>query len=244
VSNWDARLQKALALLDLHYEQFQGVESLAIETDHPVPSDTRGWSQILISILTGVNGRKRKKGTDLVDGSDVKAALVWDAIDTPRFNGVLKAKTKATTAGKLESLDLTPRLFFVLWDNVANAGAARCRIWLVRPQVDPLFREMAANWFGATSSGNFQLHPPRKLTSETNVIRNDLGTFEYPLLFCAERSERSTSYSVVSFNPELLEIGLLSKPTVVEERLAAEEAELEEEEPSEDDADESDEGSP
>ena len=62
-------------------------------------------------------GLPGKKGADLVDGSDVKAVNTWEAIDTPRFNGVLKAGTKSASAGKLLSLDVVPYLFFVLWDH-------------------------------------------------------------------------------------------------------------------------------
>ena len=58
-----------------------------------MPVDLRGWSQIIVSVLTGIKGIARKKGADLEDGSDVKAANTWEAIDTPRFNGVIKAGT-------------------------------------------------------------------------------------------------------------------------------------------------------
>ncbi len=211
----DEVLREAVALLDLHYDQFYAVVPYADTTEHPVPTDTRGWSQILVSILTKKKGRKRKKGSDLVDGSDVKAANIWNAIDTPRFNGVLKAGTKANSAGKLESLDSTPFLFFVLWDHVENleTNPARCRIWFVRPQHDKLFREMAGKWFGATGAKNFQLHPPRSLTSETNIIRNNLGTFEYPLLFSAIRKSKTSTYEVDHFKPDLLCTGLLASPS-------------------------------
>ena len=104
-------LQRTLELLDLHHDSFYAAVDLAKMTGHPVPCDTRGWSQMLVSVLTGLRGRGRKKGTDLVDGSDVKAANTWEAIDTPRFNGVIKAGTKAETSGKLESLNKIPYLF-------------------------------------------------------------------------------------------------------------------------------------
>src|SRR3972149_9464601 len=100
-----AETQSALQLLDLHYETFYRVEPLARETGHPVPVDTRAWSQILVSVLCGVKGLKREKGTDLADGSDIKGAITWEAIDTPRFNGVIKAGTQAAAAGRIESLN-------------------------------------------------------------------------------------------------------------------------------------------
>lgn len=70
----EQRSQLALQLLDLHYESFYSVEPYATGTGHPVPTDTRGWSQILVSILCGVGGLGRRKGPDLLDGSDVKGA--------------------------------------------------------------------------------------------------------------------------------------------------------------------------
>jgi hypothetical protein len=90
----------ALELLDLHYESFKGILPCAEKYGHPHPTDTRGWSQIIVSALTGILGLKRKKGNDLEDGSDVKAASTWAAIDTPRFNGVIKAGTKGPDSGK------------------------------------------------------------------------------------------------------------------------------------------------
>jgi hypothetical protein len=76
-------IAKTLALLDLHYESFYAVEPYATEAGHPVAMDTRGWSQIIVSTLCGVKGLDRKKGADLGDGSDVKGANTWKAIDTP-----------------------------------------------------------------------------------------------------------------------------------------------------------------
>lgn len=73
--------------------------------------DTRGWSQIVVSVLTGINGIERKKGADLEDGSDVKGANTWEAIDTPRFNGVIKSGTHANYSDSMAYLDNTPFLF-------------------------------------------------------------------------------------------------------------------------------------
>lgn len=33
--------------------------------------------QILVSLITGINGLGRRKGSDLSDGSDVKSVNVW-----------------------------------------------------------------------------------------------------------------------------------------------------------------------
>jgi len=201
-------LQQTLQLLDLHHDSFYQAADFARKTGHPVPSDSRGWSQILISLLTGIQGRHREKGTDLVDGSDVKAANTWEAIDTPRFNGVIKAGTKAETSGKLESLDKTPFLFLVLWDHSPSTKKPRCRIWCVRPQEDKIFRKMCKTWYDKRDGGdiistNFQLHPPRG--KDSNEIRNECGNLLYPLLLCAEHDKNG--FTVVEYHPEVLKTG-------------------------------------
>jgi hypothetical protein len=201
-------VNEALQLLDTHYDAFYTAEPFATVTGHPVPMDTRGWSQILASILSGIKGLARQKGADLDDGSDVKGANTWKAIDTPRFNGVIKAGTKALTSDKIESLDGMPHLYFVLWDETARQ-TARCRIWVVSPRLDARFREMCATWYekraeGKIVSTNFQLHPPRGL--DTDVIRNSCGNLIYPLFFCAERPAGG-QYKLISYYPDALKTG-------------------------------------
>lgn len=203
-----ANVQEALRLLDLHYESFYAAEPFATETGHPVPMDTRGWSQILASKLSGVRGIERRKGADLDDGSDVKGANTWEAIDTPRFNGVIKAGTQAATSGSMASLDAMPHLYLVLWDQTER-NTWRCRIWVVRPPTDQQFRIMCESWYNKRRSGeirstNFQLHPPRGL--DTNVIRNTCGNLEYPLYFAAER-EKSAPYQLHTYHPQVLSTG-------------------------------------
>jgi hypothetical protein len=119
-------IQEALELLDIHHEAFWKAAPIAAKTGHPVPSDSRGWSQIIVSALTGISGLKRQKGQDLADGSDVKAANTWEAIDTPRFNGVIKAGTRSVHSGKLTFLDSVPYIFFALWDH-DTANSCRFR---------------------------------------------------------------------------------------------------------------------
>lgn len=194
--------RSALDLLDLHFSSFYAVEPYATKTGHPVPMDTRGWSQILASLLTNIPGLDRQKGADLKDGSDVKGANTWKAIDTPRFNGVLKAGTKSNSSGKLESLDGMPNLYLVLWDE-SPRKEARCRVWVIRTQVDKIFRDICSSWYqqrksGQITSNNFQLHPPRG--KDSNEIRNSCGNLDYPLYFAAERVEGK--YRLVEFNPE------------------------------------------
>jgi hypothetical protein len=202
-------IDEALELLDLHFDSFYAAEPFATRTGHPVPMDTRGWSQVLASVLSGINGLERKKGADLDDGSDVKGANTWKAIDTPRFNGVIKAGTKAATSDKLESLDDMPYLYLVLWDETERQ-TARCRIWVVRTQLDTVFRKMCKSWYekresGEISSKNFQLHPPRG--KDGNVIRNTCGNLSYPLLFSAERAAGG-KYQLVSYAPQVLQDGV------------------------------------
>lgn len=182
------RVDETLKMLNIHYEAYAKIKPHADKYKHPHPTDTRGWSQILVSALTGIKGYERKKGPDLEDGSDVKAANCWDAIDTPRFNGCIKAGTQASTAGSLNSLDSMPYLFFVMWDTSAETSKKRCRIWVVRTKDDKEFREIASSWYeqrkqGKIKSNNFQLHPPRN--QDHDVFRNNCGHLKYPLLFAA-----------------------------------------------------------
>lgn len=204
-------VQETIKLLDRHYNDFYDMVDVARQTGHPVPMDTRGWSQILVSVLTGLSGLARKKGADLEDGSDVKAANTWEAIDTPRFNGVIKSGTKSATSDSLGSLDGMPYLFLVMWDHT-EAKQERCRIWCVRPQEDKEFRDMCKAWYegrisGEIASTNFQLHPPRG--KDGNIIRNSYGNLEYPLLFCAVRGEQG--YEARAYDPNVLKAGLCSK---------------------------------
>jgi len=204
--------KKVLAFLKLHHDAFFDVKPYADETDHPTPSDSRAWSQILVSMLTGIKGLAREKGSDLSDGSDVKAANTWGAIDTPRFNGVIKAGTKHSKAGKLEYLDDVPFLFFVLWDNEPQNNRERCRIWVVRPQYDKLFRNICRLWYKQRDaheiiSNNFQLHPPRGKNSD--IFRNTCGNLNYPLLLCAEW--QNDKYVLAHYDPQVLKTCECSK---------------------------------
>lgn len=203
-------INDVLSFLDTHHDAFFRTQPLADKTCHPVPCDTRAWSQILISLLTGINGRKREKGSDLVDGSDVKAACCWGAIDTPRFNGAIPAGRLSETSRKAEdvtALDGMPFLFFVLWDDNTD-GHPRCRVWCVRPQRDEVFRAMCSKWYeqratGQIRSTNFQLHPPRY--RDDSIFRNKCGSLSYPLLFAAVRTERG--FQETHFDPGVMQTG-------------------------------------
>ena len=153
-------------------------------------------------------GRKRRKGTDLADGSDVKAANVWEAIDTPRFNGCAPAGRATDAARKpndVTALDDIPFLFFVLWDERGAEAVPRCRVWCVRPNADAEFRGLVGRWYEMRASGgirstNFQLHPPSN--QDNNIIRNSLGNLDYPLFFQAERE--GDGYRVVRIDETAL----------------------------------------
>ena len=201
----------ALALLEEHYRAFFAAKPFADRSGHTVPSDTKSFSEILVSLLTGLDGRARQKGSDLSDGSDVKAANVWSAIDTPRFNGCAPAGRVSDTSRKpdnISAFDDIPYMFFVLWDEQGAARVPRCRIWCVRTRLDHEFRRVVSLWYTKRRSGdikstNFQLHPPRN--EDHNVIRNSCGNLELPLLFQAER--RGRVYKVVSFDDAVLASG-------------------------------------
>jgi hypothetical protein len=139
-------------------------------------------------MLSGIRGQDRGKGPDFKDGSDVKAANTWLAIDTPRFNGCLpcgRTSVKSNIGESVDSLQKEPYLYFALWDTEEVSKADRCRVWVVRPFQDALFKEMAREWYEARAAGiiksdNFQLHPPRNKNND--VLKNTYGTFSYPKL--------------------------------------------------------------
>lgn len=201
-------LKTAMEVLNTHHIHFFEGQKFASLTAQPTPEDSRAWSQILISVLTGIPGLARQKGPDLEDGSDVKSANAWFSIDKVRFNGVIKAGTQSNLAGSIVYLDQVPHLFFVLWDHSIVSQRERVRIWVVRPQYDNLFRGVANKWYtqlskGIIMSNNFQLHPP--VNSDSDIFTNQCGNLIYPLLFRADWNGRG--YDVISFSPEVLNYG-------------------------------------
>lgn len=196
---------EVIDFLNMHLDHFCKTKIMADKTKQPVPDDSRAVSQVLISLLTGIPGLERKKGPDLADGSDVKAANTWAAIDYPRFNGVIKSGTKSSVAGKMESLDVMPFLFFVMWDYEPIKLFPRVRVWVVRTQHDKKFRKMCEKWYQQRSnkeikSDNFQLHPP--IGNDSNCFRNQCGNLEYPLFFKAVWSGKT--YKTVVFDANVL----------------------------------------
>jgi len=206
-------LPGALNILNIHHIHFFESKKYADITEQPVPEDSRAWSQVLVSTITGIKGLGRRKGSDLIDGSDVKSANAWCSIDTVRFNSVIKAGTQSELSGSMHYLDQMPFLFFVLWDHEPNVRNERCRIWVVRPQHDTLFRRIANNWYTQLAtrqiqSNNFQLHPP--IDTNNDVFRNNCGNFSYPLLLNAGWD--GTKYIVQFYNPDILQKGLCNIP--------------------------------
>ena len=201
-------MDRVLEALNEHHKAFFSSRVFAEETGQPAPLESRAWSQIIVSLLTGIRGLDRKKGPDFIDGSDVKAANVWGAIDTPRFNGCIKAGTMSSVSNSMKSLDEMPYLFFVLWDYEPSSETERVRIWCVRPQYDNHFRNICQKWYSLRASGeivsdNFQLHPPRNLNSD--IFTNNCGNLHYPLLFCAMWD--GDEYYVDYYEPDILQNG-------------------------------------
>lgn len=209
-------VELAIELLNKHYAAFHDLRPYAEMTGHTVPSDSKSVSEILVSLLTGIPGRDRQKGSDLSDGSDVKAANVWSAIDTPRFNGCAPAGRISEISKKpndLSAFDDMPHIFFVLWDERMPAGVPRCRVWVVSPTRDEAFRKVVGLWYdlrgtGEIKSSNFQLHPPRY--DDSNVIRNSCGNLEYPLFFHTELG--ADGFEVLRYEVAELETGSAHLP--------------------------------
>jgi len=207
----DENLSQVKSLLLEHRRSFLEAKKFADITGHTVPSDTKSWSQILASLLTGKKGLFRQKGSDLEDGSDVKAANAWDAIDKPRFNGVLPAGRIGNDVTDVSSLIKMPYLFFVMWDWIDSKNKVeRCRVWVVRTNKDKNFKKVANKWYklrkdGEIKSSNFQLHPP--IHQESDVVTNECGNIELPLLFRADWSIDKMDYVKQTYNPQAMEIG-------------------------------------
>jgi hypothetical protein len=191
-------------MLEEHRRSFLKGKVFADKTGHTTPCDTKSWSQILASLLLNIRGIERKKGADLEDGSDVKAANSWDAIDIPRFNGVVK-EGRVLTSAKAEDLEQMPNLIFVLWDETQVGKYDRCRVWVVRTSKDKTFRGVAEKWYkGSKKSANFQLHPP--IGRDDSIVTNRCGNLSLPLLFDIRFIEKKWVAHI--YNPEVLRTGL------------------------------------
>ena len=201
-------MNDVINLLNMHHHFFFCAKKYADLTKQPTPEDSRAWSQILVSLITGINGLGRRKGSDLSDGSDVKSANVWGAIDFPRFNGCIKSGTKSINSNSINFLNSTPNLYFVLWDYEPISQHERTRIWVVQPQYDRLFREISLEWYSKKESrlirsANFQLHAP--INKNSDVFTNQCGSLQYPLLFNAVWT--GETYKIAYYNPDAITNG-------------------------------------
>lgn len=62
-----SNIDEVLEFLKLHHEAFFQAAVFAEQTQHPTPTDTRAYSQIVVSLLCGVKGLKRKDQTWKMD---------------------------------------------------------------------------------------------------------------------------------------------------------------------------------
>jgi hypothetical protein len=193
----DLKKSHTVTILNTHRKSFYEAKEFADTAGHTVPCDTKSWSQILVSFITETHGLYRQKGNDLEDGSDVKAANAWDAIDKPRFNGVLKAS--------LDGTDYT-YIYFVLWDWVDGIeGKERCRVWYIDAKNDPVFKAVAKKWYDQKradkiKSWNFQLHPP--IHNDSDIVTNECGNLELPLLLDARWNSEKETYEIIKYDED------------------------------------------
>jgi hypothetical protein len=151
-------------------------------------------AQHLVSLVTGIPGiRRRGKGLDLTDNSEVKTANSVDGIDAPRWN--VQFVSEDTMGGLLEH----PFIFFVLFDHT-SAASFRCRVWGVAPGTDEGFQKAFAKWRkGERSSRNFQLHPP--IGRDDDIATNDSGNLKLPKMFEAVEKGGVLQISLLSERP-------------------------------------------
>lgn len=166
------------------FNQYRQLVSWKSVTGQSSQIDSGYLGQQLVSILTGIPGcGTRGKGKDLEDGSEVKTASTLSGVDIPRWNNSLKTQKKVK-----EFLDF-PAIFFVLFDTPKKDQSfpLRVRIWKVCPKTDSVFSNVVDKWAEKKTSGNFQLHPP--CWRDTNIVTNDEGSIEMPLVFYALQKE-------------------------------------------------------
>lgn len=152
-------------------------------------------AQHLVSLVTGIPGvRRRGKGLDLADDSEVKTANSVDGIDMPRWN--VSFVREDTMDAMLEH----PYIFFVLFDHTAD-GRFRARIWGIEPRTDEGFGAAFATWrAGQRLSTNFQLHPP--IGRDDDIATNDSGNLRLPKMFEAvETRQGHLTVSLLSERP-------------------------------------------
>jgi hypothetical protein len=139
-------------------------------------------AQHLVSLVTGIPGheRRRGKGLDLADKSEVKTANNVDGVDKQRWN--IQFTSEETMDGLLKH----PFIFMVLFDFVVRdsepTGELRARIWGITPSTDTAFREAFGRWrTNDRKSRNYQLHPP--IGRDDDIVTNDSGNLRMPKMF-------------------------------------------------------------
>lgn len=144
-------------------------------TKQPSQIDTGYISQHLVSLITSVyGGMMRGKGTDLEDGSEVKAANFLDSLDkrgatAPRWN------LSSNSLRGMEAFLHLPAIYFVSID-LNSTGRFRTRVWKMNPQKHARFKKRYIEWMEKLGKPklinenrpgiNFQLFPPRIRTDE------------------------------------------------------------------------------
>lgn len=166
------------------YHQLTGWQKVTQQT---AQLDSGYLGQHLVSLISGTPGRgagSRGKGHDLVDGSEIKTASALGGIDQPRWNHSSFGKERNVDAYLKSSF-----IYFVLFDTAKRYEEfpLRLRVWRVAPQADSAFVRVVRNWAKETTSGNFQLQPPR--WQKGSRVTNLGGNLELPLIFEAVQKE-------------------------------------------------------
>jgi hypothetical protein len=184
--NGDEQHRQLIAMLikELFLDQRRVFAKWARITNQSTQLDSGYIAQHLISLLTGVLGtRRRGKGLDLSDGSEVQSANSVDGIDVPRWNHNLGRP------GKVDEWLKVPRIYYVLFDTTKH-DKVRVRVWVVNPSSDRAYQTVIGRWRSQRSSGNFQIHPP--VGRDDNIGTNLCGNLEFPLMLKATESDDGT----------------------------------------------------
>lgn len=173
----DERRARAVELIqELFLDASEKLRKWADVTGQSAQVDAGYIAQHLVSLLTGIPGiRRRGKGLDLVDDSEVKTANSVDGIDKPRWN--LQFIREDTMSALLEH----PYIFLVLFDH-NRTGQFRVRVWAIVPAKDEGFQRAFATWRESERlSRNYQLHPP--VGRDDDIATNESGNLRLPLMF-------------------------------------------------------------
>ncbi len=187
---YDESIRKALAksfIENVVLAQYHLLTGWQKVTQQTAQLDSGYLGQHLVSLISGTPGRgagSRGKGHDLVDGSEIKSASALGGIDQPRWNHANFKKQKNVNAYLK-----CKYIYFVLFDTTERYEEfpLRLRVWRVAPASDSAFVQVVENWAKETTSGNFQLQPPR--WQEGSRVTNLGGSLKLPLIFEAVQRE-------------------------------------------------------